>query len=152
MKDRIRPPKDLEPVLDELKEYGVFQTKQKGMMFAAALGYALNRDPDKHPPPEKYGEGIRLEYFRDSDGYGFIPALAVAATNGLQTLGREHEENRVDLFERYAQTGLKELKRRMENTRVDYLDMLLNLLDEMGGDGKEETSTEKKVRRLEGLV
>ena len=40
MRDRIRPPKELEDVLDQLKKDEIFDTKQKAMMFAAALGYA----------------------------------------------------------------------------------------------------------------
>ena len=39
MRDRIRPPKDLEEILDKLKDDKVFDTKQKGMMFAAAVGF-----------------------------------------------------------------------------------------------------------------
>lgn len=152
MRDRIRPPRDLEPILDELKEEGIFQTKQKGMMFAAALGYAIEPDPKKHRAPDKWGEGIRLEYFRNPDDDGFIGALAVAAENDLGVLARERDEQMVNLFERCACTGLRELKRRMEVARSDYLEVIMDVLDELGGEGDEDNSTERKVKRLQGLV
>ena len=156
MRERIRPPKDLEPVLDELKESGVIETKQKGMMLAAGLGYALKSDLEHHLPPERYGEGIRLEYFQRVQDDGFIDALAVAAKESLEVLSAENNDDRLNIFEGYANTGLWELKRRMDAVRnktgTDFLDVVIDILDDMGRGGEGESATDAKVRRLEGLV
>ena len=74
MRDRIRPPKDLEEVLDMLKDDKVFDTKQKGMMFAAAVGYCLHR--------ELWGQGLITEAARALVDAGFrtLDLHRVAAT------------------------------------------------------------------------
>ena len=105
MKDRVRPPKDLEEVLDDLKNDGVFETKQKGMMFAAAVGYALHGQEVQAVDLEQFGEGIRLEYFRSVDDEGFIDTLAVATTGDLSIMAPARQAERVELFEKYASLG-----------------------------------------------
>jgi dnd system-associated protein 4 len=153
VRDRIRPPKDLEIVLDELKELRLFQTKQKGMMFAAAMGYTINSKKDQHERPERYGEGIRLEYFQSPEDDGYINALAVAAHGTLEILADDRTDDRFDLFERYANTGLIELKRRLDSSRhVDRLEVILDILDDLGGDSQGDDSNDARVRRLAGLV
>jgi dnd system-associated protein 4 len=127
-KDRIRPPRDLEPILDQLKADGVFDTKQKGMMFAAAIGFGLHRDELASADIDQFGEGIRLDYFRDDDG--FIDALAVAVRGDLAVMAPDRQPERVDIFEKYAFLGLAELKRACYDDRPEYpLSGVLVLLD-----------------------
>ena len=106
MRDRIRPPKDLEEVLDRLKDDDrIFETKQKGMMFVAALGYSLFKDKVDSSEIESYGEGIKMMYFQKPQDEGFIDALSVAKSTDLKSLDPEMQEERVDLFERCAFLG-----------------------------------------------
>ncbi|MEI7687454.1 MAG: DNA phosphorothioation-associated protein 4, partial [Planctomycetota bacterium] len=120
MKDRIRPPEELEKVLDQLKDDGVFETKQKGMMFAAAIGYALHRDEVDRTEIDQLGEGIRLEYFRKPDDEDFIDALAVTARGDLKVLADERQDERIDLFQRCAFHGLTEMKRSCYDEKPEY--------------------------------
>jgi dnd system-associated protein 4 len=127
MKDRVRPPRAYESeVLDALKELGVFQTKQKGMMFAAAVGYGLCGDRLGEVGNDQLdGEGIRLEYFRDFDD-AFIDALAVTVAGDLGVMAPAREEERVEIFEKYAYLGLREMKRACFDERPQ--DPLLGIL------------------------
>jgi dnd system-associated protein 4 len=133
MRDRIRPTQEHEAsVLDMLKDSGVFATKQKGLMFAAALGYrrsgrALPPDDDER----RYGEGIRIEYFERALDDGFIDALAVASSGTLEILADNRQEERVALFERYAAIGLEEMERTLVQVPMPPLDATLALLDEL---------------------
>lgn len=132
MRDRIRPPKGLEEVLDKLKDDKVFETKQKGMMFAAAVGFCLHREEVNTTEIEQLGEGIRLEYFESQDDVGFIDALAVATRNELSVVASERQEERVDLFQKYAYLGLKEMKRACYDEKPEYpLYGVLKLIDQL---------------------
>lgn len=133
MRDRVRPPKTLEKeVLDPLKDGGVFQTKQKGIMFAAAVGYCLHADKVNEIDPDQLtGEGIRLEYFRDFDE-GFIDALAVSTKGDLSIMDPARQPERVEIFERYAYLGLQEMKRACYDELPEYpLLGILALIDTM---------------------
>ena len=141
MRERVRPPRDLERVLDELKG-SVFETKQKGMMFAASVGYALCRDRVDEVVIEEYGEGIRMEYFRakaspqDAD---FIDALTVHHTNDLTVIDADKQPERVERFERYVYLGLKEMQRACFDDRPETpLLGVLNLMDSMTSAGSED--------------
>ncbi len=133
MRDRVRPPKDLESILDLLKdEAQIFETKQKGLMFAAAVGYALHHDKVDSTDLDSYGEGIRLQYFQSQQDDGFIDALAVAKANELTILDPEKQSERIDLFERCAYLGLKEMQKHcVDNRPSDPILGLLSLIDEM---------------------
>jgi dnd system-associated protein 4 len=132
MRDRIRPPKDLEDVLEKLKDDKVFETKQKGMMFAAAIGYCLHPDKANAVDIEQLGEGIRIEYFDSQDDVGFIDALAVANRKELGVVSHERQEERIELFQKYAYLGLKEMNRACYIEKPEYpLYGILALLDQL---------------------
>lgn len=119
MKDRVRPPKDLENVLDKLKEDGVFETKQKGMMFAAAVGFGLHQDRLATTELDEFGEGIRLEYFRSPDDDAFVDMLAVAVRGDLTVMAPDRQSERIELFEKLAAIGLAELQRACYDERPE---------------------------------
>jgi dnd system-associated protein 4 len=133
MRDRIRPIQELEkPVLESLKDSGLFATKQKGMMFAAALGYSLRgKGLSQETTDPKFGEGIRIEYFASVLDDGFIDALAVASTGSLDVLAEDRQEERIELFERYAAAGLREMKKQIVDAPMEHLNAMLAVLDEV---------------------
>ena len=133
MRDRIRPPKELETVLDRLKDDDkIFETKQKGMMFAAALGYALFKDKIGSSEIESYGEGIKMMYFQKPQDEGFIDALSVARSNDLKVLSPENQDERIELFEHCAFLGLKEMQKHCyDNRPADPILGILTLIDRM---------------------
>ena len=130
MRDRVRPPRDLELILDSLKEDGFFVTKQKALMFAAAVGYAIERKKGGlGQSSDTYGEGIRLEYFENPRDARFIDLVAVAVNNDLQVLAENSQPGRIEQFEKFAHTGLIEIKERCFTGSQDPMLGLLGIID-----------------------
>lgn len=128
MSDRISPPDDLEQVLDDLKKAGIFATKQKGLMFAASVGWAQRKS---HPaePPTALGEGIRVEYFERPRDLGFVEALAVTEAEDLLELALDKDDARIRLFEAYANVGLRAVRKACFESGVSVQQGILNLID-----------------------
>lgn len=126
---RIAPPHGYESLLDKLTEplpghsVSVFETKQKAMMFAAALGFSRG----ERLPVERRGTAIRYEVFAADSDDAFISALAVATTGDLRVLSSERTAERVTLFEEYAHAGLQHMHRVTFDQDGDPLDNLLRL-------------------------
>lgn len=119
MDRRVAPPRDLEGLLDELTEQplGLFETKQKALMFASALGKRLGR----RTPVDRRGVGIRVDIFENAHDDGFLNALAVAESGDLRLLGEDRVEERIRIFEEYAHTGLLHIRDRADGDRLDSL-------------------------------
>ena len=133
MDRRISPPRELEDILDLLTEPAagsglppLFQSKQKALMFAAALGHSLG----ERLPLEKKGTAIRIDVFEKALDDGYMDSLAVAETGQLQVLGPTQDEVRVTVFEEYAHRGLVEIKRRCYTESGDPLRILLGMADD----------------------
>ena len=130
MRDRVRPPGELEWVLDRLKEDGFFETKQKAIMFAASLGYSLRRADGKSGLAlQNHGEGIRMEYFERQLDDRFIELMALASLRELEVLGQERRAEVVQSFEEYAHAGLVEIKDRCYADNKDPMIGMLALID-----------------------
>lgn len=127
--NRIRVPRrpqagDDAKTIDRLTEGGPFQTKQKALMFAAALGYHAGR----RVPFASADEPIRWDVFERAGDDPFLAVLAVAVGGGLDILADETDDDAVAVFEEYANGGLAELEERVLNSPTDVLDELLRLL------------------------
>ena len=140
MERRITPPKELEEVLENLVSSGpttpipIFATKEKAMMFAAALG----RYRDKRTPLKKKGEGIRYDIFQKAVDDGLIDNMAVATEENLNILSPDKLDERVTIFEEYAHTGLLEMNKLCFEVEGDPLDNLIRLTDEVRGVDEDE--------------
>jgi dnd system-associated protein 4 len=126
---RIRPPKrqlagSTLRTIERLVDEGPFQTKQKALMFAAAVGVHF----DRREPLDASEESIRWQIFQNNGDEAFIQALGVAETEGLEVLADEEGEAYVGQFEEYANGGLAYLEQHMLNQPVDLLDALVDLL------------------------
>ena len=133
MKRRIYPPKNAEGILERLTTIGpgipvqIFSTKQKAMMYAAALGYFRN----ERTKLESRGEGIRYDIFEKALDDSFIDALAIAEKDDLEILSDERESERAEIFEEYAHTGLLEMEKLCFKKEGDPLENLIRLSDEV---------------------
>jgi dnd system-associated protein 4 len=114
MDHRISPPNEEDVVrfIDSVlgsqgtsRPYPLFRTKQKLLMFAAALGW---RD-QKRLPLARRGDGIRYDVFEKALDDAFVDALAVAATDDLKVLSDARSEERLRIFEEFAHAGLREM-------------------------------------------
>jgi dnd system-associated protein 4 len=143
MERRIAPPRDFEDVLDQLIDTGLFETKQKALMFAAGLGHHLK----KRSPIDRRGVAIRYDIFTNVLDDGYINALAVADEQDLKLLANERVEEKITIFEEYAHSGLAEMKRRLLQPG-DALDTLLKLAyDAVHSGGSEVAGIDPDVLR-----
>ncbi len=120
---------------DASGEPGVFESKQKLLMFAAALGASMGTSV----PLEQRdtNSAIRFEIFENNADDAFVAAMAVAVTDSLSVL-RPDDENQgrlVTVFEEHAHAGLIELKRRIKGN--DPLQMLVNIVLSAEFEGNE---------------
>jgi len=154
MRDRVRPPADLEQsVLDRLKSDGIVETKQKGMMLAAAIGFHFSAESASEGKElDRAGEGIRLEYFQRARDAGFIDALAVTRSGDLHVLNDNYLDRRIELFEKYAHAGLLELQRVCYGGHETPLDALLRLIDRTLAKPSDELPGLEELSRLGDLV
>lgn len=111
MEKRISPPAEFEDLLIVLTDPAgegappAFETKQKALMFAAALGFHRG----SRQQLSKRGTAIRADVFAADADDGFLLALALAATGEVSILDPERAEDRQTIFEEYAAGGLREL-------------------------------------------
>lgn len=118
---RIAAPRDTDKLLERLTTpdgasgVTLFESKQKVLMFAAALGYSLNSRDTSHN--RDASTAIRLEIFEKQNDDAFIDALAVRSANNLKVLAEEQSGEAANLFEEYAAGGLRELERVLESAR-----------------------------------
>lgn len=104
----------------------VFDTKQKALMFAAALGFARR----KREPVDRRGTAIRFDIFQRDLDDGFIDALAVAETNDLRVLEENRADERIKIFEEYTNGGLAEMERLCFGDVAGPLESLLKVAQE----------------------
>ncbi|WP_242688226.1 DNA phosphorothioation-associated protein 4 [Alienimonas californiensis] len=120
---------------------GVFDTNQKTLMFAAAVGWATARDEVDltEQVPSKTGDSIRLDIFRTADDLPFLDALAVDREDDLKVMSDERQPDRITLFEQYAAAGLAKMRHYcIEDNPDSLLDGLIRLMTDLdreaGGD------------------
>lgn len=136
MERRISAPADsaIRLTLDRLTttqpgyDFPFFETKQKALMFAAAVGRHLGR---RIPLGQRdAGTAIRFDIFEKAVDDAFLSALAVEEAKHLDALRETREDERGTIFEEFAHGGLVELNRRCFESGADPLDILLDLIAE----------------------
>lgn len=89
-------------------EEGVFETYKDALVFAAALG-AFHGDKE---PFEESSEPIPFEYFRrKADNEALFLLLALHDTEDIDILRDDRQEERLEIFESYANGGLNRIER-----------------------------------------
>lgn len=133
---RIRIAKEKAELVKALVDFngakGPFQTYADAIVFAAALGAKYNKRVPLGTISNTEPAPISLEIFI-SRGYDTaIKLLAIAQTKDpkiLSTHDLNAEEQRVKIFEEYANGGLEKLRDELRGA-VDYTDRLLLILSE----------------------
>lgn len=133
---RVRRPKDKERLIQQLQADadGPFQTMWAVLLFAAAFGWSRKRAD----PFEESGEPIRYSAFsRSATAAAFIDALAVAEyPNDPMILSDGRLEDRIRIFEAYANGGLAEIQGEINSKRGTVIEVLVSLVRETGGPGE----------------
>lgn len=146
MERRIATTQTQAKILEDLvsqvpgEDFPLFETKQKALMFAAALGFYRQHRSQLHA--RDAGTAIRFDIFEKNLDDGFVACIAVATRNELGVLSQQCEEDLAVIFEEYASAGLAEIQAKILG-RPEPLQALVALM----GDARNPISTEG----LEGL-
>jgi dnd system-associated protein 4 len=153
MERRIAPPGSAELLLllEKLvspaqgRDEGLFRSKQKVLMFSAALGWSLKQRKSL----DRRGEPIRYSIFESALDDAFINTLAIAETKDLKVLAAERDDERIQIFEEYAHSGLLEIKRILSQPGED-LDHLLQAVIDARVPATPPEGVEQDLARLFG--
>jgi dnd system-associated protein 4 len=102
---------------------GPFGTLAEVLTFAAGLGYAEGR----REPLGASGEQIDFDVFQRLGVEGFIDMLAAAVRADVTILSAEKVDERLTVFEEFANGGLGILHSRLVQSKAD-LDSLLSIV------------------------
>jgi dnd system-associated protein 4 len=151
---RIRIAKDkaeLVQALVESKETtGPFQTYADAIAFAAALGFRHKKRSPLGAIASKEPAPISLDIFISRGHYRAIELLAIAQTQTpviLSTFDPHAEEQRVRIFEEYANGGLEILRDELRGA-VDYTERILLILTNERFREEESTGEEFDLSRF----
>ena len=131
---RIKVAKDkaelVQKLLDTKRTTGAFQTYADVIVFAASLGAKYQKRVPLKEVSHSELAPVSLEVFI-SRGYDWvIKLIAVTETQDIKILSTEEpkiEEERVQIFEEYANGGLAKLRDELRGA-VDYTERLLLIL------------------------
>lgn len=127
---RVRRPAQHEVLLKRLaSDEGPFGTLAEILTFAAGLGYAEGR----RERLAASGEQIDFDVFQRLGVEGFIDMLAAAVHEDVTILSDERFDERLTVFEEFANGGLDILQSRLAQSKAD-LDSLLTIVLERERD------------------
>ncbi len=124
---------DVRNLLDEITSPGqenpkaIFETRQKALMFAAALGYWRG----KRTPyaGRESGTSLRLDIFERAVDDAFLFMLAITETGDLKVLDEKRSDEVATVFEEYAYTGLLELRQKQLASGAELIDVIIDLIN-----------------------
>lgn len=129
---------------------GPFSTLAEVLTFAAAFGFSEGR----REPLAGIEEPIDYDVFQRMDAEGFINMLAASEDENVGILGPDMDDERLTIFEEYANGGLTALQGRLAQTRGELDNLLAVVLaherDAAGGGGDEEIDFGPVVDELTG--
>lgn len=125
MARRVRRPADKDELLKTLTEDDEpFASMAAAMVFAASVGHAS----DRRSAFDKTSEQIPWEVFSNAGLELFIDLLAAAASEDKDILASDRADDRVQLFEEYANGGLEIVRDRIAGSQRAPLDTMLDLV------------------------
>src|SRR5262245_40328851 len=124
---RVRRPSDKSALLDQLTHEGPFEAYRDVLGFAASLGFFHGR----RVPFEKTAEPIAWETFTNRQGNEMlVDMIAAAVVDDVNILSGDAFEERLRIFEEYANGGLEILQERLSNSRRSAADAVHDLISE----------------------
>lgn len=133
MPRRVRRPKEKEEILTTLIEEGPFTTFREVLIFAASLGMTSGHRVGF----DQTSEPIPWEVFGSSANEATIDMIAAATNDEPDILADDRIDDRLEIFEEYANGGLEIIRERLAGDARPPLDVILEIiLDHESGDGK----------------
>lgn len=126
---RVRRPKDKEDLLTVLtQDARIFATYREALCFAATLGYSRGR----RIPFEQSSEPIAWQVFSAPGYEAVVNMMAAVATDDFNIVAPDRFEDRLNIFEEYANGGLAVIQEQMSAGTHSPLQALLDLVIEAG--------------------
>lgn len=143
MPRRVRRPKDKEELLTTLvDDDGPFTTFREALVFAAALGVASQR----RVPFDQTSEAIPWEVFGNTAA-PTMDMIAAVTSDEIDILADDRIDDRMTIFEEYANGGLEVIRERLANDPRPALDVVLDIvLDHEGGAGTDAFDLDSILR------
>lgn len=123
MPRRVRRPKDKDELLATLVEDGPFATFREVLVFAAALGVASQRRVSF----EQTSEPIPWEVFGNTAA-PTMDMIAAVTSDDIDILADDRIDDRLTIFEEYANGGLEIIRERLANDPRPALDVILDIV------------------------
>ncbi len=122
---RLNRPKDKDEFIQLLVEQGPFKEYRDVLVFAAAVGWHEKR----HIPIAAKGEPIRWEVATNRRGTEALANMIAAVYSGdPEILGDDRFDERLEIFEKYANGGLEVLQALLANEPRPVVDVILELV------------------------
>jgi dnd system-associated protein 4 len=122
---RVRRPRDKDALLQQLTQEGPFADYRDALTFAAALGWYEQR----RVPFEASSEPIRWDTMINRRGTEALVNMLAAADDGdPEILGDDRFEDRLRVFEEYANGGLEFLAVALSSAPRSARDIILDLV------------------------
>jgi dnd system-associated protein 4 len=140
---RVRRPKDKEKLVQRLvDEDKVFETFRDTLAFAAALGYAKNT----RTAFEQSSEPIPWSVFSGAGHEALVNMISVMSTKDFAILSPGRFEERLLIFEEFANGGLHILNELVARAERQSLDLVLDLI--MDSEGPRESGEEPEIKKF----
>ena len=123
---RVRRAKDKEAVITQLTDDGVFATLRDALVFAAALGY----DRNTSRPIAASDEPVRWDTMVKNPYFEAIVDMICAADPEIrpEQLGDQFLDDRLSVFEEFANGGLEILERELRAGYGNPVDIINGLI------------------------
>lgn len=140
---RVRRPKNKEKLFQRLVDDDkVFETYRDTLAFAAALGYGKN----SRVSFEQSSEPIPWSVFSGAGHEALVNMISVMSTKDFKILSPERFEERLLIFEEYANGGLQILEDLLARAERQSLDVVLDLI--MESEGVTEPGKELEIEKF----
>ncbi len=121
---RVRRPADKDDLIKSLINDQPFATMAEALVFAAALGYARG----KRIPFDQSAEQVPWPVFANMASVALIPMLAAASSDDINVLGDDRSDDRLTIFEEYANGGLEIVRDSLARDTRSARDVVLDLV------------------------
>lgn len=139
---RVRRSKDKEKLLTRLLDEKVFETYRDALAFAAALGYSRN----SRQAFDQTSEPIPWSVFSGAGHETLVNLLSVMSNQDFDILGADRFDERLVMFEEFANGGLHTIEELLARADRQSLDVILDLI--MESEGAREAPGELAIEKF----
>jgi dnd system-associated protein 4 len=139
----VRRPKDKEALFTRFVDEGVFETYRDIMVFGAALGFVRHRQEEF----EQTAEPIAWSVFSGAGHEALVNMIAAVSTGDFNILSDDKLDDRLKIFEEFANGGLNAFNEVLNRSASPPLDIVLELIGDMEKQPEEPLGEVKTIAK-----